>query len=231
VLPAGGSDYPYFGPTLPGVERMYVKVDGPFNADTWFGSFRRGHTYVTNGPFLDFTVNGQPMGEELRVKRGTILNVSAAAHMNPDVDTLDRLELVVLGDVAAKEPANGRDRVELRKELAANHSMWIAVRAYGAHQERGFTTIAHSAPVYVVVGDEPTWRVEAVPQLVQRQRAQLQELLARPIDPIEDLESFETSESLISQWAAQLPQIRARVTEAESRYDQLLKRLNRRPQP
>ena len=30
--------------------------------------------------------------------------------------------------------------------------MWLAVRAYGGHQEPQFTTIAHSAPVYVVVG-------------------------------------------------------------------------------
>ena len=28
VLPAAGADYPYFGPTLPGVERTYVQIDG-----------------------------------------------------------------------------------------------------------------------------------------------------------------------------------------------------------
>ena len=39
--------------------------------------------------------------------------------------------------------------------------MWLAVRAYGGHQEPQFTTIAHSAPVYVVVDDEPTWKADA----------------------------------------------------------------------
>jgi hypothetical protein len=33
------------------------------------------------------------MGEELRVARGTKLDVGAAAQLNPDVDSLDRLEL------------------------------------------------------------------------------------------------------------------------------------------
>jgi hypothetical protein len=33
------------------------------------------------------------MGEALRVARGTKLDVGAAAQLNPDVDSLDRLEL------------------------------------------------------------------------------------------------------------------------------------------
>jgi hypothetical protein len=226
ILPAGGSDYPYFGPTLPGVERTYVKIDGAFTADAWFDSFRRGRTYVTNGPFLDFSVNGRSMGDEVRVARGVPLTILASARLNPDVDKLARLELVVLGDVADQEEAKG-DRVELKRSIMADRSMWMAVRAYGARQERGASTIAHSAPIYVVVDDEPTWKRDAVPELVQRQRALLQELLDKPIDPIEDLEAFETSEALIAQWAAQLRQTRARVAEANARYDELLARATR----
>ena len=45
------------------------------------------------------------------------------------------------------------------------------------HQEAQFTTIAHSAPVYVVVGDEPTWKAEAVEALVKVQRGHLNDLL------------------------------------------------------
>lgn len=40
VLPVAGADFPYFGPTLPGVERTYVRLDGPFSADAWFAAFR-----------------------------------------------------------------------------------------------------------------------------------------------------------------------------------------------
>jgi hypothetical protein len=95
LLPVGGADFPYFGPTLPGAERTYVKVDGPLTADGWFAAFRRGRVYVSNGPFLEFTVNGRSMGEEIEVERGASLAVEAEARLNPDVDRLDRLELVV----------------------------------------------------------------------------------------------------------------------------------------
>ena len=50
-------------------------------------------------------------------------------------------------------------------------------------------TVAHSAPIYV---DEPTWKREA-PELVAHHRAQLRALLSTPIDPQQDLETWETA--------------------------------------
>jgi hypothetical protein len=224
ILPVAGADFPYFGPTLPGVERTYAKVDGAFTPDSWFAAVRRGHVYVTNGPFLEFTVNGRQMGEEIRVPRGSRLQVAAAAQLNPDVDALDRLELVVLGDVNSQEPARGQDRIQLKKELVADRSMWIAVRALGRHQEAQFNTIAHSAPIYVVVDDQPTWKNDAVADLVAYHRAQLQQMLTAPVDPLQDLETWETKETLVEEWRRQLPQLKPRVEEADQKYRQLLDR-------
>jgi len=228
VLPVAGADWPYFGPTLPGVERTFVKVDGAFNTDSWLDGFKKGHVYVSNGPFLEFSVNGRQMGEELRVPKGTKLEISASAALNPDVDSLDRLELIELGDVRASEPAGGKDRVKLTTTLTADHSMWIAARAYGGHQEPQFTTVAHSAPVYVVVDDEPTWKRDAVESLVSLQRQQLNDLITTPVNADGDLEFFETRETIIDQWKKQLPTLTPRIKEADARYQALLERLKSR---
>jgi hypothetical protein len=227
VLPVAGADWPYFGPTLPGVERTFVKVDGAFNTDSWLDGFRKGHVYVTNGPFLELSVNGRQMGEEIHVPKGTKLEIAASAQLNPDVDGLDRLEIVELGDVRARESAAGKDRVRVATTLSADHSMWIAARAYGVHQEPQFTTIAHSAPIYVVVDDEPTWKRDAVESLVSLQRQQLNELLTTPINADGDLEAFETRETIIEQWQKQLPTLRPRIREADARYEALLEQLKR----
>jgi hypothetical protein len=227
ILPVAGADWPYFGPTLPGVERTYVRVDGAFTTDSWLDGFRRGHAYVTNGPSLEFTVNGRPMGEELRVAKGTRLDIAASARLNPDVDTLDRIEIVTLGDVRAQEAAKGSDAVRLTTTITADHSMWIAARAYGSHQESQFTTIAHSAPVYVVVDGEPTWKREAVEDLVKIQRQHLNDLLTVPINAEGDLEAFETRDTIIEQWKKQLPALTPRISEAEARYGALLDRLHK----
>ena len=211
VLPAGGADFPYFGPTLPGVERTYVRIDAPFSPEAWYDAFRRGHAYVTNGPFLQFSVNGSEMGQELHVKRGARLDVVADTQLNPDVDGLDRLELVVLGDVEERLASGGSDRIHLQKALTADHSMWMAVRAYGNHQEPQFTTVAHSAAIYIVVDDQPTWKADALAGLVEYQRAQLNELLTIPVDPSFDLEAWETGDTLVDQWSKQLPLLQPRI--------------------
>ena len=83
ILPVGGADWPYFGPTLPGVERTYVNVERPFSVDAWLEGFRRGRAYVTNGPFLELSVNGQPMGAELNVPRGATIEIEASARTEP----------------------------------------------------------------------------------------------------------------------------------------------------
>ncbi len=227
VLPVAGADFPYFGPTLPGVERTYVRLDGPFSADAWFAAFRAGRAYVSNGPFLELSVNGRQMGEELRVARGAPLAIEASARLNPELDRLERLELVVLGDVAATETADGADAVALSRRMTAESSVWIAVRAWGERQEPRDMTVAHSAPIYVVVGDEPTWKRAAVPELIAHHRAQLQALLSAPIDPQQDLETWETATTLVERWRQQRTRLEPRVAEADRRYADLLERFQR----
>ena len=222
MTPSAGSDFPYTD--LPGVSRSYVKGSPEATPDAWYASFRAGHTYVTNGPFLEFSVNGHQMGDEIHVMRGSRLEISAEALLNPDVDKLDRMELIVLGDVAATESARGQDRVQMKTTLTADHSMWVAVRAYGARSEPRNTTIAHSAPIYVIVDDQPFWKLSAVPELIRHQRETLNDILNGPLIPDEDLEEFETHDLLLEEWPKQREMIRARVAEADALYQKLLER-------
>ena len=166
LVPAAGSDYPYLD--LPGAVRQYVKIEGPPTPEAWFEAFEAGRTYVTNGPFLELSVGGRSMGQELEVDAGTRVEVIAEARLSPDVDRLDRLELVVLGEVVAAEPARGRDRITLRTQITVDESQWLAARAYGERESRGAVTVAHTTPVYIVVDGVPTWNADAVPQLVER---------------------------------------------------------------
>ena len=225
ISPAAGSDWPYSD--FPGVVRNYVKLDGPLNLDKWFASFGAGHVYVTDGPFLEFTVNGQQMGNELRVTRGTSLEISAEASLNPDIDKLNRLELVILGDVAQTEVSQGKDHVSLHKQITADHSMWIAVRAFGDRAEPQNMIIAHSAPIYVVVDDEPTWKRDAVAPLVAELRGELSTLLTESIEPMTGPEPWETRTLLADEWLLQRPLLKPRVDAADKRYQNLLIQLSK----
>ena len=106
--------------------------------------------------------------------------------------------------------------------------MWIAVRGYGSKQDPRNMTIAHSAPIYVVVDDEPTWkRDEAVPTIVADLRGQLQRMLTEPIDSAGS--AAPNGEPLarrgscsIEQWLLQRPLLKPQVDMADAAYQKLL---------
>ena len=221
LTPSAGSDFPYTD--LPGVVREYVKVaPGSSDLDAWYAAFHAGHVYVTNGPFLEFQVNGHQMGDEVRIPAGTQLHLTASARLNPDVDQLDRIELVVEGAVVKTVQALGQDHVALDTTLKADRSMWIAVRAYGKRQSDSNTTVAHSAPIYVIVNGQPFWDKERVPQLVQEQQEVLNGLINTPLRPEEDLEYFATTKLLLEEFPKQLPLLKARIEEVDRKYQGIL---------
>jgi len=135
------------------------------------------------------------------------------------------MELVVLGDVAQTEAANGKDQIALKKQMVADHSMWMAVRAYGGRQEISNMTIAHTAPIYVVVDDEPTWKPSVVTGIVTELRAELQKMLVEPIEATGNNEYWETRLQMADEWLLQRPLLKPRVTAADARYQALLDQL------
>ena len=218
IAPAGGSDYPYID--LPGAARSYVHIDGPFTTDAWFDGLRRGHTFVSNGPLLDVDVDGKGMGGEIDIQPGGTITVNARARLNPDFDRLDRLELVVHGKVVATARAGagaGAEELTLTHRLKPDRGLWLAVRAYG----KG-VAVAHSAPVYVRVGDDPaTFAAAEVPALVDKYEALLDGALAATPEPYEDLEHWDTGVELARQWQQQLPALREQAARARARLEEI----------
>ena len=74
LAPVAGSDFPYIN--LPGTERSYIRIDGPFSPQAWFGGLRQGRTFVTNGPMLSLDVAGSTIGDTLAAAKGETLNIT-----------------------------------------------------------------------------------------------------------------------------------------------------------
>lgn len=222
LTPAAGSDFPYYDQA--GAVRSYARIEGEFTAEAWYGALENGDTFVTNGPMLTFGINGRGMGSTVRVVRGDVLNVEATARINPDIDTLDRLELVAHGEVIASVSMPDSDgTLTLRHQLTVAAGAWLAVRAYGKAQ-----AIAHSAPVYVEVDGPGSWSAERAPALVETMRARLSRLVDRPIVPVNELEFWEVDDDIETLWELQRPLIRQRVVEANRLYDDLLRAIEAR---
>ena len=98
-----------------GTGRTYAKVEGALSVPSWLAAVKAGRTFATNGPLLRFDVNGRGPGDELRVNGAAAVRVRAAVQ---SIAPLDRLEIIVNGEVAASAPANGRGTLEIAADVA-----------------------------------------------------------------------------------------------------------------
>ena len=159
LAPTAGTDYPW-GNSYPGRERFYAKVRGAFTVERWLRAVREGHTFVTNGPMLGFRVNGKKMGSAIRIPEPGMVEVVAATYFEPARDNVNELELVENGDVVRSFPVKqtGTTQIKARFRHEVRQSGWLAVRASGMKRAAATVrrSLAHSAPVYVTVGDRAT---------------------------------------------------------------------------
>jgi hypothetical protein len=215
LIPMAGSDFPYI--SAPGGDRNYVYVDGEFTVDAYYEALREQRTFVTTGPMLEFSVNGQPMGSSLQLSPGDELSIIASATLNPDIEALDRIELVVHGDVVAtNDDVSADNTLSLRHTMIVEEGMWLAVRAYGANQ-----TVAHTAPVYVTT-DGGFEKRSAVPELARRMINTLIEFDTVAADETLELESWSVGEPLTNMLAEQRVKILERADEARAVYARML---------
>src|SRR5262249_40440249 len=118
----------------------------------WIGGLKAGRSFVTNGPMLTFTVNGEGPGAGL--KTGGKPRVRGKGAGRPRVPLAEAgLGYNGQGIAAAKLAADGR-AAALDRELTLDRGGWLAFRAEGPGTGDTATPSqnAHTNPVYVEAG-------------------------------------------------------------------------------
>jgi TolB protein len=133
---------------LPGSDRAYVKIDGTFSYRGWIQNLRAGHSFVTNGPMLEFNLGGKSLGETLHLSQADTVPVQASAVAR---SPLSRVELVCNGSVLASGPLSA-DRLsgKIQQSVRIEKSGWLSFRAYGDDESQ-----AHTSAIYVDVAERP----------------------------------------------------------------------------
>jgi hypothetical protein len=168
LAPIAGTDYPcgLTAQVAPGRERFYTRVKGPLTYGSWLEGIRRGRTFVTNGPVLDFSVNGKGIGEELVVQPGRRVVVEASVRFDAERDAVAALEIVENGQVIRRFPRKGNtEEIRCRFRHKALETAWLAARTTGKKKGelpsqrladvRVAPSLAHSAPIYVTLKNAP----------------------------------------------------------------------------
>jgi TolB protein len=141
-----------------GGSRVYVKTSGAFTMASWLEGLKQGRTFVTNGPILGLTVNGQELGSTCQLESSGTVRVSAIVDSLVPVSSV---ELIVNGEVVKSlEPQVERvdelQHVQWETDVPVAASCWVALRVRGPDDPRVFDgpTWAHTSPVYVEVAGQ-----------------------------------------------------------------------------
>ncbi|MBM3773659.1 MAG: hypothetical protein FJW37_00675 [Acidobacteria bacterium] len=149
--------------------RVFVKVEGPFTYDAWIAGLRAGRTFVSNGPLLELTVNGQGPGATLNAAETLKVSARAISRL-----PFERLEIVQDGEVVAEQSAAGGREARIERELAAARGGWLAARAAGGSKTHAnYTVFAHTSPVYYRVEGAPARSAEAAGAMIDEIEASM----------------------------------------------------------
>ena len=145
-----------------GLYRTYARLeaDEPFTYETWASNVKKGRTFLSGGPVLDFRVEGVEVGGTARLGTGggTVHADATASSAAP----LHLLQIVEGGRVVAEARAPGGARqLEIHEEIRVLGDTWLIARTGGPNyfDSRGYADVwgraafAHTSPVYVACGD------------------------------------------------------------------------------
>ena len=137
--------------------RGYFHLGGqPLTWVNWMKAMLSGRGFVTNGPLIEFTLNGRMPGEEVAVNPGDRLRVKADVH---SLAPLERVEVVRNGEVVHTATlAAGGQRAQVDVPLDVKGSAWYSVRAIGAARTFPVENTRPQAvtnPVFVIADKHP----------------------------------------------------------------------------
>lgn len=169
---SSGSDKMALNPPM-GSARTYVRTDGPLTYDSWIAGIRKGHTFISTYPLLEFSVNGKQVGDTVALAPGkTKLHVQARAR---SLEPYETLEIIVNGKVVRHvTPSGDHFNAVIDDTIEVERGGWIAARAHGPKMlPYGATwwkmpVFAHSSPIYLDMPGRPAPAAESAELLLDQ---------------------------------------------------------------
>jgi TolB protein len=167
-IPAGGGTDATTNYAAPirgqiGFDRAYVWTGAwPAPLETWMDGLKRGRTFATNGPLVEFKLAGELLGSELNFDMPQSA-VPFTARMRSIVP-VDHLEVVCNGKVAQSLKLDAqRQSADANGTIPLKESGWCALRAWSEKAEYPVMdnyAYATTSPVYVTIGDKRAYAKE-----------------------------------------------------------------------
>ena len=159
--------------------RVYVPLRGPLTSKYWLDQLRQGRTFITNGPLIEFAVEGHTAGDVIELSKrdnpSQPLEVTAKAFGRCH---FAGLELIHNGKVVHTVPCRrheGHYRAELKHRLPVHEPGWLAVRIplEAGTNEFDKPLFAHTSAVYLHQNGQQRFEPEIAQQLIAEMKANI----------------------------------------------------------
>ncbi|MCA9126724.1 MAG: hypothetical protein KDB22_06555 [Planctomycetales bacterium] len=151
IPPTAGSGFGKNASPL-GYNRVYAKL-GSRTPWSWWQAIESGNSFVSNGPLLRATVNGEDPGKVFEVQAGQELTLDVALALTVS-DPVDYLDVIYNGETLYQarldEFAKQGGKIPL---LKVDQSGWIVVRVVTRFEPS--YRLATTAPYYIQVAGQP----------------------------------------------------------------------------
>ena len=183
-------------PVPAGFGRVYVQVPGELTYEKWISGLRAGQSFVTTGPMLFVTINGQSPGHVFQnaAVDGQYRIQGRAISPLP----VSRIEIIVNGEVVKTletkviGTSSGTIDVSFDEVITVPGSGWIAVRCFDDVPKKR-VRFAHTSPVHIEVKDRPLYpRTNEIEYIIRR----IKEEIARNRGVIDDAALSEYQQAL-----------------------------------
>ncbi len=145
-----------------GMNRVFVHSGPRLEYRAWLAALKAGHTFVSNGPLLAFTLNGREAGDEIALQAG-VHQLTARVTLRSMVP-VEKLEIVANGVVLARVPLSpDSTRADAVIPLPVTRSLWLTLRAWSSRASPAVLDIypfATTSPIYVTVAGRPVRSAE-----------------------------------------------------------------------
>lgn len=162
-----------------GFGRVYVHLPDGFSYDAWMAGLDAGRSFVTTGPMLVVSANGQPTGTTFPIESGKSARIRLLGWAKSD-HPLSRIEIVSSkGVLQAIKPRNqqtstGAFSTDIDVTLGSDESTWFAIRCF-EQLPNGRERFAHTAPIHIDIAGKPLRpRKAEVQYLIDRVRREIE---------------------------------------------------------
>jgi hypothetical protein len=161
-LPVVGGTDKMSGDVPVGLYRTYARIPPgePLTYANWCQAVLAGRTFMSSGPLISLTVDGQPIGSTVRLPAGggTVAVEATVSSIFP----VHTLEIVQGGRVVGSASSRaGTGALAVSEMVRVPGDTWIAARTAGPHYSPGLrhrddwerAVMAHTSPIYLSSGD------------------------------------------------------------------------------